>query len=374
MDLPNLKTRPHRPAVIIPTLFIIAIIAFVGVNHLVVRFREQQKALARHMFRRAESEITAGNRERAIDSFRVAVALDRGNDQYQLNLARALRDTGRTEESRSYLLSLWESQPEDSAINLALARLAARQNSVDDALRYYHNATYGVWRTNADSQRRAAQFELIDFLLGRNALPQAQAELITMSPAFPLDSDYHLRLGTLFAQARDNERALIQFQQVLGLNQQDFAALRGAGNAAFELGEYRSAQRYLSRTDPADGVSRERLRQTEVILGADPFERRISTSERERRVRSAFQQSGRRLDSCIVLKQSVSPADINTLKSRWLEMKFKLLQVRHTETDAIAVMDLVFKIEQATFSECGEPEGMDRVLLVLAQDREGAEQ
>lgn len=361
---------------------VIAILAFIGVNHLVTRFREQQKALARRMFRRAESEVAAGNREQAVDSFRGALAYDRTNDQYQLNLARALRDTGRTEESRAYLISLWERKPEDGTINLALARLAARQNSLDDALRYYHNATYGVWPDDGDQRRRDAQFELVEFLLRENAVSQAQAELITMSSSLPTDAEYHLRLGKLFTRAQDNEHALAQFQQVLRLDRGNAAALAGAGQAAFELGHYRSAQGYLDQATKAkadDAVSRQWLLQTDLILKTDPYERRIPSAERERRVRAAFEQAGKRLDQCMTSKGlSVNPlsttGELETLKTHWLEMKSRLLRARRPDSDASdAAMDLVFQIEQTSSRQCGAPSGLDSALLILAQERDGVE-
>jgi tetratricopeptide (TPR) repeat protein len=382
MDRSTLKAFARRPAVIITGLLVIAILAFIGVNHLVLRFREQQKALARRMFRRAQAEISAGNPERAVDSFRAALAYDRNNDLYQLNLARALRDTGRTSESRSYLLSLWERKPEDSTINLALARLAARQNSLEDAVRYYHNASYGVWPSDGDSKRRDAQFELIDFLLRDNALPQAQAELITMTPALPLAPDYHLRVGRLFARTQDYEHALAQFEQVLRLHHENPAALAGAGAACFELGRYRSGQGYLSlavKLNSDDFESHQWLQKTNLILLSDPYARRISNAERERRVREAFEHSGKRLDTCmaakgITLTTPSTTGDLVSLKSRWTEMKPRLAGLRPTEMEMHDVaMDLVFQIEQATATQCGAPAGFDEALLVLAQDREGAE-
>jgi predicted Zn-dependent protease len=375
MDFPNLKTLARRPAVILTGLSVIAILGFIAVNHLVTRFHEQQKALARRMFRRGESEVAAGNRELAIDSFRAALAYDRGNDLYQLNLARALRDTGRTEESRSYLISLWERKPEDSTINLALARLAARQNFLDDALRYYHNATYGVWPADGEKKRRDAQFELIEFLLRDNAIPQAQAELITMSTALPTDADYHLLLGQFFARAQDSEHALAQFQQVLRLKQDHPAALAGAGQAEFALGRYRSAQEYLeraTRANPNDSATRDLLQQTDLILTTDPYERRISPAERDRRIRAAIEQSGKRLDDCMSSKEPSS--DMNSLKSRWTAMKPKFSHAGRFDVDSSdAAMDLVFQIEQTSSKQCGPPNGVDNALLILAQDRDGAE-
>jgi tetratricopeptide (TPR) repeat protein len=375
MVLTKIKAFARRPAVVIAGLTLIAVLGFVFVNHLVTRFGEQQKALARRLFKQGQADVNAKNPERAVDNFRGALTYDRGNEQYQLSLARALRDTGRTSESRAYLLSLWERKPEDSTTNLALARLAVRENSVEDALRYYHNASYGVWPADGDARRRDAQFELIDFLLKSHAVPQAQAELITMTPALPANPDYHLRLATLFARAQDNEHALAQFQQVIHLDSENAAAHAGAGEAAFQLNRYRTAQTNLAfaaKANASDAATRLRLQQTELILQSDPYARRLSNAERERRVHAAFDQSGKRLNAC--LASSPPPAaDLAALKTRWQEMKSKLVK-RHEMEMHDSVMDLVSQIEQATATQCGPPTGLDNVLLVLSQDREGTEQ
>jgi Tfp pilus assembly protein PilF len=358
----------------------VAILAFAGVNHLVTRFREQQKALARRMFRRGLEQVSAGMPERAVENFRVALAYDRENDQYQLSLARALRDTGRVEESRSYLIALWERRPEDSTVNLALARLAVRQGSIQEALRYYHNAMYGAWPSNGDSKRRDAEFELVDFLLRKNAITQAQAELISMTPALPSDLGYHLRIGKLFARAQDHEHSLAQFEQVVRNDHENPEGLTGAGEEAFQLGRYRSAERFLSlamKTVYGDPHSQQLLGQTRAVLDIDPFLRRISSVQRDRRVRRAFEESGKRLDRCLASKSTSLPTsgELGALKSRWLELKPKLAHLGFDEMELHdTAMDLVFQIEQATATECGPPAGLDQALLVLAQNREGADQ
>jgi thioredoxin-like negative regulator of GroEL len=74
------------------------------------------------------------------------------------------------------MLALWQRAPQDAAVNLALARVAARRGSVEDATRYYHNAMYGVWPSEPDANRNRARVELIKFLLEKNARAQADSE------------------------------------------------------------------------------------------------------------------------------------------------------------------------------------------------------
>ena len=122
----NLKLITRRPSIVIAGLSLLAILFFLFVNRLVNRFREQEKALARRLYAQAEIEQKSGRAGQAIEDFRVALSYDRDNFQYQLTLARALRDNGQQSEARDYLMSLWERTPESALVNLALARLAAR--------------------------------------------------------------------------------------------------------------------------------------------------------------------------------------------------------------------------------------------------------
>jgi len=379
---PSVTSKPitSRPPVVIASLAILAVLAFLFVNRLVNRFGEQEKALARHLYEQGLAEQNAGRPEGAIEDFRAALTYSRDNFQYQLSLARALRDTGRTDEAETYLISLWEHSPQDGAVNLALGRLAARQRLLDKTLQYYHNAIYGVWASDADTNRLNAWFELIEFLLRQHAYPQAQAELITLAAELPPHPDLHLRAADLFARAQDYDHALVEYQRVLRFDRGNAAALAGAGEAAFSLGRYRAAQRYLqsaARLSPGDTQASQLLQTSNLILDADPFSHRLSSTERNRRIRAAFSQAGERLDSCaqskaIDLKTESAPSDLPALRERWGEMKTKLKRLSEDDT-ADAAMDLVFEIEQETSKECGAPSGLDQALLLLAQNRAGTD-
>jgi predicted Zn-dependent protease len=133
MNLPT-PTLARRTPLVLAALVVTAILAFAGVSHLVTRLQANEKRIAFHAFEAGMAAYQASDPERALDDFRAALSYDRDNPTYRLSLARALRDTGRLNESYAYLVHLWEGSPQDSTINLALARLAARRRSIDDAL------------------------------------------------------------------------------------------------------------------------------------------------------------------------------------------------------------------------------------------------
>ena len=121
------------------------------------------------------------------------------------------------------------------------------------------------------------------------------------SAAMPREPRLRMRVAELFAEAQDDEHALAQYQQNLQSDPGNEAALYGAGEAAFHLGRYRTAQGYLQTAIREGGnnvQARQLLETATLVLQADPFAPRISDAERNRRVRSAFLHAGERLDSC----------------------------------------------------------------------------
>src|ERR1700686_154549 len=304
----SLKSVLRHPPIIISLLSIAAMLAFLAVTHLVNRFREQEKALARHLYAEGQMDMDSGRPDRAIGYFRAALTYNRNDFQYQLSLARALRDTGRTDESKSYLMSLWERSPEDGAVNLALGRLAVREGLTNEAIHYYHNATYGIWDLDPETHRRNAQFELIDFLLRQNARPQAEAELITLAASLPADPELETRLAQLFERLGDYEHALSEYQTVLEHDRQNAVASAGAGEAAFQLHRYGTAEKYLAnavRLDPSNSSVSQLLQTARLILEIDPFVHGISTSEQDHRIKMSFDRAGARLRECAA-KQGIA--------------------------------------------------------------------
>jgi tetratricopeptide (TPR) repeat protein len=382
METVALHAFARRPPVVLASLFALVVASFLFVTRLVDRFHEQEKALARHLFASGQSDQNAGQLDRAIQEFRAALSYDRSNFQYQLSLARALRESGRTGEAESYLLNLWERSPQDGFVNLALGRLYAREGVLDKAIQYYHNAIYGEWADDSDSRRRDARFELIEFLLRQKAFPQAQAELIAATPSLPRDPALELRVADLFNQAQDYEHALSQYEEVFHLDRANAAAVAGAGKAAFQLGRYRTAETYLRsavEAQPQEAQARELLEASTLVLRSDPFAPGLSNSQRIRRLGMAFNQAGTRLSACaqnrgLDLNPQSPPVGLSSLNSQWQQMKPKLATPRAASQPDIqdAAMDLVFAIEQQTQAICGPPGGLDQALLLLMQHRAGA--
>jgi tetratricopeptide (TPR) repeat protein len=387
--VPNLI--PRSAPIILVVLTLGAVTGFAAVSHLVARYTANQQSRGRRLYAEGLTDARAARWDDAIAAFRAALSCDPTNSQYQLSLARVLRDSNdprRLDEAESYLVALWQRAPQDAAVNLALARVAAHRGSIEDATRYYHNAMYGVWNSDLDANRNKSRVELIEFLLKEDAPAQADSELIALATALPPDPVAHLQAAQLFVQAQDYQGALAQYQDVLQLQPDNVSALAGAGEAAYRAGNYALAERYLhiaASTNPADTASRNLLASTEMVLQANPFRSHISDAERNRRITSAFDHAEERLVQCAqhagvdlkVNDNALPPrSPLPGLQARWLLAKPQLELLRSpAETDLPdAIMDVVFQIEQQTAAICGPPQGLDLALLLSSKKREAASQ
>ena len=381
------KLIPRSAPLILLILTLAAAVSFAAVSHLVARFNANQKSRGHKLYFEGLADASTGRYDDAIAAFRAALTCDPTNSQYQLSLARVLRDSNdprRLDEAESYLLALWQRAPQDAAVNLALARVAAHRGSIDDATRYYHNAMYGVWLSDPDANRTKARIELIQFLLKKGAPDKAESELIALATSLPPDPAAHLQAAQLFELAQDYAGALAQYEEVLRINPVNLAALTGAGKAAYHSGHYATAQRYLRaavNANPQDANAHELLATADLILRANPFQSHISDAERNRRITAAFAQAEKRLAACaqqtgvdLKLPATVTASPLSTLQSRWTAAKPDLAHLRSAaETDLPdSIMDIVFQIEQQTAASCGTPQGLDLALLLISQKREAA--
>ncbi len=385
MDLKKLDAIAHKPPVVLVALLLVAIFGFAAVHRLVNRFESRQGVLAAQLFYRGLSEQRNKNFEMAIADFRAALSFDPNNYIYELSLAKALVASGLYDEAESYLERLAEHAPQDGDVNLQLARLAAHNRRYDDAIRYYHRAIYGLWSGDPDGNRRRTRFELVDFLLQHDQRMEAQSELIASAASLPPDPQLHLAVAERFLRAQDYQDALDQYRQVIQLDRDNPLAQLGAGRAAFELGQYRTAERYLQAAfekHAQDDDARRMLEIANLVLSSDPARPNLTGAERRQRIVAAFQHAGDRASQCLQrqgvdLNSTVTTTDpLRDLRARWMELEPKMRHgaMRADDSTLNDAMDNVIAIEQVTQQRCGEPQGLDLALLLIARNREGAEQ
>lgn len=345
-----------------------------GLSHL---YKREVDARAAFWFSRGQNDLQSGRFTQAAAAFQTALTYSRGNYDYELSLAQALIALKRTEEARAYLISLWQRQPENGAVNLELARIFAEKEDITNALRYYHNAIYAVWTSNPEAQQLSVRLELVKFLLDRKADNLAESELIAVGRNVPENTALQVRIGDLFMRVPDYDRSLALYKQALKLDHRDADALARAGKAAFELGQYQLAERYLTSAlslNPDDIRSTELLKMCRIIPTLDPYNF-YSGTKRDRLVLSDFDTAGQRLNTCISgpNKQTSAGSPLQALYAQWMDMKTRLNERvlrQHPElTDS--AMNLVFNVERETSNSCGTPTGTDLLLLLIARNREG---
>ena len=341
-------------------------------------YQKQLRSRGSAWFERGVRDLEADRLQNAVADFQVALTYSRDNSGYQLRLAQALSALNRTEEARTYLISLWQREPENGSVNLELARIYADKDDVPRALRYYHNAIYAVWGGDAEQHQRSARLELIKFLLDHKAFNQAESELIAVGRDLPDEPDPHMEIADSFMRIPDYERALEQYHEVLEIDRHNRSALAGAGRAAFELARFPLAERYLSAAlslDPNDNETAGLLKMVKAVPNLDVYQM-SSRSERDRAVLVAFNTAGERLRTCaIASSRNGSPnASLEQLYSHWLDRKATLTDqtLREHADEVDTTMDFVFNIERQTSDTCGTPTGIDLILLLIGRHHQGS--
>lgn len=422
----------HIQPLLVILILLIAAIFCTGTIFAVRFYEAKQLQLGQMYFGRGQAALAAGEPHAAIQDFRDALYYSHDDPEYRLRLAEALLAADRIPEAQSYLLTLWQDEPSNSTVNLQLARLSAKQDETQEALRYYHGAIYGLWpEGEAANLRLQTRLELIHYLLALHDATQADGELIALTSELPRSAAAHARVGRLFLQAGDQGRALQEFQRALRLDPRDSSAALGAGQAAFELSQYRPAEHYLSRAvrrQPHSAQAKELLAATRLILALDPNQQGLSSGQRAQRIAQAFNYAQLRLQQCardkgITLQSAASPStqpsstpsapapspaatpgsrkpsssfmakllgkvegsppsppsspppatqdsvQIQQLAQQMSQMKRQVRTYRLERDPQLAdsVLHLVSQVENLTAQECGQPQGADLALLLLSR-------
>lgn len=380
----------RREAVTLSLLTLLAIVLFLFVTALSKVYHVQQQALGDRWAGRGAEDLQMGKYSVAADEFRTALRYSHDDFAQQLGLAEALIGMKRIPEAQVYLVNLWEQEPENGIVNRELARIAAGNHENRQALRYYHNAIYATWPSGAENQRRETRWELIKYLLSLDELPQAQSELISLDAEVGDSPSQQLLLGEYFLKVQDDQHALACFRIVLAADPHSERALAGAGAAAFNMADYRQAQRYLRKAlteQPGDKESAARLETAEQVLRLDPFRGDLSDADRNRAAIAAFEVAGARLSACPAAGGSTAPNPVSepvsatagpqpqpTLANTWNRMKPQMtLRRLQNSSDLISQeMDLVFAIERQANAKCGPGTPGDAALLLISKLHEGS--
>lgn len=348
-------------------------------------YHKKYHVLGDEWFARGQENFQSGDAAAALIDYRNALIYNPTNTNFQFHLAQSLAGTGRYEEARAYLVNLLSESPGSGQINLELARIATRigPRPMPDALRYYHAAIYGEWDTDPIATRWQIRREFCEYLLNKEAMNQAESELIALADNTSSDDIAEQKVtGSLLLRARMWSRALQEFQILLTHDPRDEDALVGAATAAFNLAQYSRAAEYFDRLPRERRVELDLANMHEVtreILLSSPFVSGLSTDEKVRRTVSALEKVEARASACV--RQSGDAASGNdanaALQERlatnnrtagdWTERNLRKFPERIEPA-----MSSVFKLEDLAAERCGEPQGTDYALWLLGRSRGGS--
>jgi predicted Zn-dependent protease len=343
-------------------------------------FATHRQELAQRWAARGQAAIAAGHPDQAIVALRAALSHAPGQRSYELLLAQALADAGRTDEAYNYFLGLWEAQPGNGLINLRLARLAAKKNDLHAAINYYRAAIYGTWEGDAPVRRRDLRLELSRYLIAHHDLSSARTELLVAGGNAPDDPDLALTLAPLLEQAGAPHDALNYYQKVLAREPNNPQALEAAGRLEYGFGNFEEAHRLLERANrehdaaaPSEALPSDlqtMLDSAKQILSIAPL-KKLPAKERVSRILRARDVAKKRFDSCNnhVSAAGESPSPLQSLAARWMskEASIDREELLNDTEEHDTVMKLVYDTETQTSQICGPPSGDDALLLMLAK-------
>jgi tetratricopeptide (TPR) repeat protein len=409
-------------------LLLLAVTAFVT-----RMYHKKVHVLADEWYARGEAEFSAGKALEAARDYRNALVYSEGNTLFQFHLAQALTAANRPdtdEEAQSYLLNLLAESPGSGEINLELAHISARQKtgiSIQDTLRYYYGAIYGVWQDDPLAKRWDARLELCEYLLAHGMTAQAQPQTIALAGDVPpSDVTRQKEAAALLMRAELWDRALEEYRLILSSHRRDSDALAGEGISAFQLGQYALAVQDLDvlprsmRVQPEIGYALALSREVQAI---NPFLNGEAPRERARRTVEALTRAAVLLQSCSqqsaasVRANTAPPSASNSARAKsapdgapskkpapakaanassansaapntglnntlsqlqaalaqnsraWRELNF----IRNPDQIEVA-MSWVFQVENSVARACGPPDNLtDRALLLVAKSRMGSE-
>jgi tetratricopeptide (TPR) repeat protein len=385
--------------------------------------QHQQDAAARWK-RRGEEALLKHNANAAVFDLRTALGYAREDRATELELASALAMAGRLQEAAAYFNTLWDKEPGNGNINLQLARLAARQQQTGSAIEHYHAAIYGVWEGDGAIRRRQVRLELVRYLISQGRFGEARDELL-IAAGNDTSTRSLLEVAGLLAQAHAPNDALHLYRELASRRPIVTEALEGAGQMAFEMGHYRTAKLYLERAVTVAGsgapplvnrpLTERNLQIATAVLAAYPSPQ-LPEHERLRRVIRAYEAARARFASCLSQVQggaaggaggsagssngagakptspsnpttgnqrpgtqtggTTNSADVAALAARWQQTRPRLRiadLADHPELEA-AAMQLVYDTEQVTARACGQPTGLDAMLLRIAAAPDAVDQ
>ncbi len=303
-ECPYCKSRSFlaegaTPRILVAVFGVMALL-FVVTGFYTRSFNRESSDRGRQHYASAQALAALADYEQAAEHYRDALLYSRDNSEYRLGLALALFESERYIEAQNHLMELRPDDPTSGIVNRLLARLAADDGRIDEAVTYYRTAIYGRWGDDAEQARLRSRLELVD-LLDENERPrQLTAELLELLDVAPDDRGIKLQLAALLLKTQVADRASALFEELLRGDRKDREALVGRAEAEFLLGNYITARSHFIWANEVseDPLTVERIDICNRIVQLDPTRRAITTQERLRCSRELVERSAVFVNYC----------------------------------------------------------------------------
>ncbi len=289
-----METPGSRPGVGLIAMILAVIVGFWAFDVFLARTETREtEAEARHYHKSGMALLKAGKPAEAVDPLNHAHVLDRDNQNYEMDLAQALLDSGKLAEAGAMLSDLLERSPNDGQANLLEARLMLRHNNFPEAEAYYHRAIFGIWPGSDEQHRVDVKLELAGVLAGRGDKQALLSELLDFGPQAMENPAVERKVALWYMDAGSPQRAAAVYRSLLQQEPGDKSAAAGLGEAELTVGNYRAAESAFSKAGEDD-----RAWVAGEVAALDPTPRTLSSAEKFRRSQRVLQMTRDTLAQC----------------------------------------------------------------------------
>ena len=330
-------------------------------------YRVERQSAAEDAFQKGNTLVKQGRYEEAIEQYRSALSVSH-KPGHRLALAMTLEKADRMNDAGIYLQELVQEDPNSGLVNLGLARIAARQERVQEATTFYHRAIYGHWSKVSEENPIQVRFELIKLLSTTGSRKQALSELMALSEEIRDDTATTKRVGRMLLEFGAAKESSEIFRSILRREPRDVEAYAGLGEAEFAQRDYLSAReafRNALRLKPNEETIQRRLELCDNIVSMDPTLPRLNSAEQYRRSRRLLENCLRVVEECLATHSTDPPGDVRDSMAQTRRNLLLHGRPSHYIEEAEANVELAKRLWQARTRLCSSSSFADEALSLV---------
>jgi tetratricopeptide (TPR) repeat protein len=268
-----------------------------------------------------------------------------------------------------YLNKVVEEKPESAPARLGLAKIAAADGNIDEAVMQYHKAIEGSWPADpggrsTQDKRIEARIELAGALRQANRQTQTQAELMALAAEIPPRPELQKRLAAMLTDAGLYAKAIEVYRSVLKVNPMDAAALKGLGSAQMAASDFGGAANSFSaalRLEPNDPVTQRQRELCLNVVSLDPSRRGLHAVDRYSRSKQLLSRVTELAQRCTPDKSKLEEAQAA------IEAKRKVSSYSDSAEELVNLARELWTEESAACGGAPPDETLEHLMPLLSQ-------